>query len=150
MRFALIHQGLILAGFAGIAVSVSSAVLYLIQSAQLKSRHPGRILLALPSLEKLDRVHFRALSFGLILFSLGLFAGVSRVTDPAGLLRAAKDPTVVLSMISCAFYWIILVVRASALRRGHKIAMGTLLVFIFLLATVVGTYTVPTGPHGGL
>lgn len=142
MGFAALHLGLILAGFAGIVVSVSTAGLYLVQSSQLKSRHPGRMLFALPSLDKLDRVHFLTLSTGLILFSLGLLAGASRVTDFEGLVRALKEPTVVLSMISCALYWIVLVVRASALRRGHKIAVGTLLVFVFLLATLV------SGPHG--
>ncbi len=142
MNFVCVHLTLILGGFAGILLSVLSAGLYLIQSAQLKSRHPGRILLALPSLDKLDRMHFRALSFGLILFSFGLLTGASRVSDFAGILRALKEPTVILSMISCALYWVVLVVRASALRRGHKIAVGTLLVFVFILATLV------SGPHG--
>jgi len=145
VTFRALHQGLILAGFAGIALSVLGALLYVLQSRQLKSHQPGRLLFALPSLDRLDRLHFRALSFGLILFSTGLLSGLFRLKGLADLARFAKDPTVVLSLLSCGLYWAVLVVRASSLRRGHKIAVGTLVVFVFLVVTLLTTYVCPVG-----
>src|SRR3989338_1402445 len=37
-----LHLGLILSGLAGLLTAVSSAMMYLLQSAQLKSKHPGK------------------------------------------------------------------------------------------------------------
>ena len=144
-----LHIGLIFTGLASIAVSVSSAVMYLLQSAQLKSKHLGKIFLALPSIDALDRLHFRSLIWGVILFSLGILSGLFW----AGVVQESKDvfkdPQVILSFLVCATYWVVLSLRLSALRRGQKIAYSTVLIFSVLCIALVTSYFCPAGIHKG-
>ena len=144
-----LHTGLMLAGFAGLITAVSAALMYLIQSRQLKSKHIGNASFKLPPLETLDRVHFRALVWGVILFSLGILCGFFSARDRQELMEVLKDPKVDLSFAACAAYWVILGLRLSSLRRGQKIAGGTVLVFILLFAILAGVYFTPQGFHKG-
>ncbi len=144
-----LHISLILTGFSSLIIAGSSALMYLLQSAQLKSKHLGKIFLKLPSLDTLDRIHFRALAWGVILFSLGMLMGLLWAKNTHELKQVLKDPTVVLSFLTCFMYWIILSFRFSALRRGQKIAVSTLLVFALLFLTLLTSNIVPTGFHRG-
>ena len=144
-----IHFGLILAGLAGLATAVSSAVLYLWQSSQLKSKRPGPSFIKLPSLDALDKVHVRSLVWGAGLFSLGLFTGVVWASDLRELGELWRDPRAVLSLITCLLIWAIVSLRLSTLRRGQKIAAGTLIVFLLLSLTIASSYVVPGTFHGG-
>ena len=143
------HLGFILAGLAGFIVSVSAALMYLWQSAQLKSRHPGQPFLKLPPLATLDRLHFRALVWGVVFFSVGIAAGVVWARDLRELGSVLRDPKAVLSFLSCAMYWGIVSLRLSALRRGQKIAIGTLAVFLLLFLAIGSTHVAPGAIHGG-
>ena len=144
-----LHISLILTGFSSLIIAVSSALMYLLQSAQLKSKHLGKIFLKLPSLNTLDRIHFRSLAWGVILFSLGMLMGLLWVKNANELKQVLKDPTVVLSFLTCFMYWVILSFRFSTLRRGQKIAIGTLLVFALLFLTLLTSNIAPTGFHRG-
>lgn len=145
-----VHFGFILAGLAGFVTAVSSAIMYLCQSAQLKSKHPGAIFLKLPSLDTLDRIHFRALSYGVVLFSLGILAGFLWSRGLSGRGSIFHDPKVILSFITCFMYWVIVSLRGSSMRRGHKIASGTLAVFLLLFLTIAISYYAPSAFHQGL
>ena len=143
------HFGLILAGLIGLATAVLSAVLYLWQSSQLKSKHPGPSLMKLPSLEALDKAHVRSLLLGTALFSLGLFAGVVWAGDLRELSRLWRDPRVVLSAVACLMLWVIVSLRLSTLQRGQKIAAGTLIAFVLLSLAIVSSHVMPGTLHGG-
>lgn len=140
----VVHLTFILSGVAGLVTAFSSAIMYLLQSTQLKSKHLGKVFLKLPSLEALDRIHFHALSFGVILFSLGILTGIFWAKDLQELGQVWRDPKVIWSFVTCAMYWAILGFRMSALRRGQKIAIGTLLVFGMLAATFFSAHAIPS------
>ena len=144
-----LHIGLIFGGFASLAVSVSSAVMYLLQSSRLKSKHIGRIFQTLPSLDALDKIHFRSLIWGVILFSLGILSGLFWASAIRELKDVLKDPKVILSFLACVTYWIVLSLRLSALRRGQKIAYSTVLIFGVLFIALVTSYYCPVGVHKG-
>ena len=144
-----VHLGLIFAGIAGLATAVGSAVLYLWQSSQIKSKHLGNIFLNLPSLDALDRVHYRALVAGVIFFSLGILTGILWATDLRVVGSLWRDPRVSLSFLTCFLYWVIAGVRITSLRRGQKIAIGTLIVFGLLFITLISTYYAPSSIHSG-
>lgn len=137
-----LHLGLILCGLAGLLTAVSSAMMYLLQSAQLKSRHPGSTFFKLPSLDSLDRVHFVSLIWGTLLFSLGILSGILWARDLRELGRVFYDKKVILSLATCLMYWGILLLRFSSLRRGQKIAVGTVFIFILLFVTIVSSHDV--------
>ena len=144
-----LHIGLISMGFLSLVLAVGSAFMYLLQSAEIKSKHPGKIFLKLPSLETLDKIHFKSLVWGVFLFSLGILTGLLRAKSSHELRQILKDPTVVLSLVTCFMYWVILTVRFSALRRGQKIALGTVLVFALLFLTFLTGNIAPTVFHRG-
>ncbi|MBI4352636.1 MAG: cytochrome c biogenesis protein CcsA [Candidatus Omnitrophica bacterium] len=144
-----IHTGFIWGGLAGFVAAVSCALMYLFQSWQLKSKRWGKLFVNLPSLQTLDRFHFAFLSIGAILFSLGILGGLfwaKEIKEMGGLWR---DPKVFLSFLTCAVYWSVLGLRLSSLRRGQKIAAGTVLVFGLLFVTLMSSTYAPSGFHAG-
>lgn len=144
------HTGFILSGFAGMITAVLSAAMYLVQSYQLKSKRIGNFFLKLPALDTLDRIHFRSLTIGVVLFSLGILSGLFWAKDLKELHQVFRDPKVMLSFLTCFSYWLVLGFRLSALSRGQKIAAGTVITFVLLLATFVTTHDyVPVTPPGG-
>ncbi len=142
------HLGLLLAGIAGLVSAVLSAALYLWQSFQLKSKHPGASFMRLPSLEALDRAHFYSLLGGLIFFTFGLLSGLVWAGDLRELGDLWRDSRAVLSLVTCILFWVIVSVRVSTLRRGQKIAVSTLVAFSLLFLTLVSTHIVPGAFHG--
>ena len=144
-----IHTVLLVTGLLSLVLAVASALLYLLQSAQIKSKHPGKISFKLPSLDKLDRVHFRYLSAGVIFFSLGLLSGVFWAKNLNEFGQILKDPMAVLSFFTCLMYWVIFSLRLSALRRGQKIAAGTVLAFFLLIVTLMSSGLSSAGFHKG-
>ena len=139
-----LHLGLILSGIMALIVSVSCAVMYLLQSNQLKSKHLRKSLLALPSLEQLDALHFRSLSVGIILFSLGILSGCFWAKNLKEFPGILKDPKVILSFLTGFMYWLVLGFRMSSLRRGQKIALGTILIFVLLCVTFMSAHYAPS------
>ena len=141
-----LHLGLILLGLAALLTAVTSAMLYLLQSAQLKSKHPGVLFFRLPSLDFLDRVHFAALTWGTLLFTLGILSGVLWARSLSQLGEMLNDKKAILSSAACLLYWGILGLRLSSLRRGHKIAVGTLLVFVLLFVAILSSHSISRYP----
>ena len=144
-----LHISFFILGVAGLATAVVSAGIYLWQSAELKSKHPGRAFFKLPSLDKLDKIHEVALGWGLVLFTLGILSGVFWAQRFQGVGCIFKDPKVLLSFITCFFYWLIFSFRLFTLRRGHKIAIGTLLSTVLLVLTFVSSHYLATLVHWG-
>ncbi|MEI8344843.1 MAG: cytochrome c biogenesis protein CcsA, partial [Candidatus Omnitrophota bacterium] len=140
--------GLVLAGLAGLLTAVSIAMMYLLQTLQLKSKHPGPAIFKLPSLEALDRVHFAALLWGSVFLSLGMLTGILWARDLQELNQVFTDRKVILSLVTCILYWAILLLRFSSLRRGQKIAIGTVHTFILLFFTVVCSHGFGRFPGG--
>ncbi|MBI4433100.1 MAG: cytochrome c biogenesis protein CcsA [Candidatus Omnitrophica bacterium] len=131
-----LHTGLIWSAVLAMMLAAMSAGLYLVQSSQLKSKHPGKILLTLPSLDRLDRIHIQSLTTGFVLFLAGILSGLFWAERKESLNEVLKDPRAILSLLTCALYGVVLAFRASALSRGQKIAAGTVLIFFLLLASV--------------
>ena len=135
-----LHIGFFVAGVLGLCGAVVSAGLYLWQSRQLILKNPGTTFFKLPSLDVLDKAHSRLLGAGIILFSLGMLIGVLWAQQFKEVGCIFKDTKVLLSFVTCFFYWLIFSLRVSALRRGHKISMGTLLAFTLLFWTLLSSH----------
>ena len=138
-----IHLGLIFLGLKFLIFSTLAAIVYLFQSSQLKSHHPGKISLRIPSLDSIDRFHLVTLFFGILFFSLGILIGLLWATETHHLGTLFRLPKVPLSFVTCLMYWAVWAVRVSALRRGQKIAYSTLLLAGLLVVTFVSAYAVP-------
>ena len=144
------HVGFISTGLSGLVTAVLSATLYLLQSSKLKAKRLDSSFLKLPSLDTLDKIHFRALIGGVVLFSLGILSGLFWASDRRELGDIFRDPKVSLSFVTCLIYWVIVSLHLSALGRGQKIALGTLFAFALLFATFMSSYYLPSSFHRGL
>ena len=143
------HVTLLVIALIGLLTSVLSAVLYLWQSSQLKSKKLGSAFFRLPGLHALDNLHFRALAAGVIFFSLGILSGFFWATDLKELGSVWSDPKVTLSFVTCLFYWGVVSLRLSPLGRGQKIAAGTLVAFTLLFLTFISSCVSPSSFHRG-
>lgn len=143
-----LHLVFIFLGLMSFFVAVSAAALYLFQSSQLKSKHPGKLFLRLPSLDKLDRFHWEWLLGGVILFTIGIVTGLHSSNDPAVMHAVLRDPKVIFSIVACVLYWAILCFRLLAMGRGQKIAVSTVIVFALLFSFMAAFRGAPKAYHG--
>ena len=142
-----IHTSLITSGVLGLIISFSSAVMYLLQAAQLKSKKFDSVFFKLPSLEALDKIHFRFLSGGVVLFTSGLLTGFFWAKNLNALGGILTDPEIILSFLTCLVYWIVLSFRLGAASRGQKIAIGTVFSFLLLFVTIASILFAPSWYH---
>ena len=144
-----IHMSLIIGGILCLIAAFSSAAMYLLQAAQLKSKKFKNIFFKLPSLEALDKFHFLSLSWGVVLFTLGLLSGFFWAENQNALGKVLRDPRILLSFTTCFMYWAVLSFRLSAASRGQKIALGTVISFLLLFVTLISSSVAPSWYHRG-
>ena len=144
------HVGFLVVALSALVMAVLSALFYLWVSSQLKCKHPGVVPYKLPALDTLEKIHFRTLTAGVAFFSLGILSGFFWASDLREMRSLWRDPKVALSFLTCLLCWVIVSLRLSALRRGQKIAAGTLIVFVLLFFTFMSSYFAPSMFHRGL
>jgi len=143
----IIHILLVLIGYAGLLVSAEASVLYLFQERRLKRRHSTAGLFdrfipkRLPPLETLDKLITLSMSVGFAAVTLGVIAGSGWASVEYG-TRWISQPKIVVSLVTWAFYLLMMFLRLSAGWRGRKAA--------FLSLTVLGFAAVTWAAHVGL
>jgi ABC-type transport system involved in cytochrome c biogenesis permease subunit len=134
------HIFLVLAGIAGLLVSAAAAVFYLLQERRLKRRHARTGLLArltpdrLPPLETLDSLITRSMNVGFVAVTLAVAAASSWASLEYG-TRWITKPAIVVSLMTWAFYLVMVFLRLSAGWRGRRAAVLSLTVLGFAVAT---------------
>ena len=113
-------------GLAGV-----TGAMYLLQERQLKTHHLRRLFLRLPAIEKLDRINISLLMVGLALLAVGMIFGFV-----VGVEFLKKDvPKTLWTLMVWAIYGGLMVAHMTHRLRGKKIALGSIAIFLFLLAT---------------
>ena len=143
------HILLVLLGYSGLLLSAGAAVFYLLQERRLKRRHSGsdHSLLGflgtdrLPPLETLDSLITRSMSIGFVAITLAVLVGSSWAFIEHG-TRWISEPKIVVSLLTWAFYLMMVFLRVSSGWRGRKAAMLSL--------TVLGFAAVTWAAHVGL
>lgn len=135
--WALVHIVFMSLAFAIFTVSFLVGNLYLFQRYQLKNRKIGLWMHWLPSLEAMDGIHYKALTVGFILLSVGMLAGALLSKTTIGRFFSA-DPRQVASVITWLLYAIFLNVRINSGWRGKKGIILSLLGFIGVILTFLG------------
>src|SRR6185369_5715058 len=72
----LVHVSLAYLGNAAFALACLVSLVYLWEERQLKAHHVGEFVWRLPSLERLDNVNFKFLTWGFVLLTLSIVTGV--------------------------------------------------------------------------
>lgn len=143
-----VHVVLALVGIAAFVLNFAGGLMYLLQERQLKSKRQGTFYYRLPSLETLDRMTLRALTFGFPFLTLGLILGVVWAGSVRG-TGLPRDPLVFFSFAAWMVYAATLSGRAVAGWRGRRAAYFAILGFTALVLTLGAGLLLP-GRHGGL
>jgi ABC-type uncharacterized transport system permease subunit len=127
--FLTFHVGLILAAFAGFTLAAGLSALYLWQERRLKQHSPGVLRLRSPSLETLDALTLRTITFALPALTLGVGIGLARLEPEA----AAFDATMAVTLLTWSVYAGFLVLRWEAGWRGRRTAYLALAGFLLVV-----------------
>lgn len=114
------HVGLMLGAFACFTVAAAMALLYLYEEGRLKRRDATVLRLRLPSLEALDRLSTRVALAGLVLLSIGIVVGLTRIGD------GELDAAMTVSVAIWAVYALALVLRREVAFQGRRLAWSFL------------------------
>jgi ABC-type uncharacterized transport system permease subunit len=129
-----------LLGYGMWALAGVTGVMYLVQERQLKSHRLRSLFLRLPPIAQLDVINFRLLVAGLVLLSVGIGLGFV-----VGLVLLQKDLLkTIWTFAIWALYAGLVAVRMTGRLRGRKIALGSIVLLVILLATFWGVNLVST------
>lgn len=133
----LLHTTLSTLGMATLCVALAMSLIYLFQDRALKSHRTLGLLERLPSLERCDRIGFRALAIGFVLLTLGIGTGIVVNTEiHARLWSGGFKQTSPLA--AWAVFAAVLVARRKLGLRGRKSAYLTIAGVALGLLAVVG------------
>jgi cytochrome c-type biogenesis protein CcsB len=145
-RWLYVHTTLAFIGDAFFVIAFAGGVLYLVQERQLKSRHTGAFFHRLPSLDLLDRVNYRSLTFGFPLLTLGIITGAIWAENAWGSYWQ-WDPKETWSLITWFIYAALVHARLTVGWRGRKAAWLSIVGFLAVLFTFLGVNLLLGGLH---
>jgi cytochrome c-type biogenesis protein CcsB len=134
-------------GYAVFAVAFCLSLIYLVQERQLKAKRKGDLFRRLPSLEVLDNLNHRFVSWGFALFTVGIITGSLLAKETWGELWS-WEPVEVCSLITWLLYAMLLHARSVGW-RGRKAATLTIVGFVILVASFLSVNLVFPGKHTG-
>jgi ABC-type uncharacterized transport system permease subunit len=128
-----LHIPMTILSYGAFALVFATGAMYLVQERQLKTHHLGAFFHRLPSIEQLDRINFRFLMAGLFLLTLGLAFGFV-----SGWSLQSDLPKLIWSAVVWLLYAGLLVGRATSALPERKVALISVLAFVFVLLTFWG------------
>jgi len=144
-----IHVTLALLGEALFVVAACVSLVYLVNENRLKAKRPlapsDEIA---PSLEKLDRINYRLLGWGLAALSLAMLTGAIWAEGTWGRFWS-WEPRELWSLVTWILYAALLESRIAIGVRGRRAAALTLVFFTVLVGSYLGVSLVYPGKHGG-
>ena len=137
----IVHIIPIFLGYAAFTVSFILSLMYLTQERKLKSKDFGPLFNSLPSLETLDTLMWKTITFGFPLITIGLVTGTiwAKTSNMLGELWYL-DSKVLLGILTWLVYAAILHLRLGASFHGTKVACVTIAGFIVVLLTYIGPF----------
>ena len=143
------HPFHVLFAFMGNAIftlTFCCGIMYLFQEHQLKTKKMGAIAKRLPSLEVLDDLNYRSLTFGFPLLTLGIITGAIWAENAWGRYWG-WDPKETWSLITWFLYAALLHQRLTVGWRGRKAALMSIFGFLAVLFTFLGVNLLLPGLH---
>lgn len=142
-----VHVTLAFLGNAVFAIAFATSAVYLFEDSRLKSKRPPLRRRPLPSLERLDDLNHRLLSWGFPLLTLGIVTGAIWAHFAWGQFWSweARETW---SLITWTLYALLLHGRTVGW-RGRRAATWTIVGFAVLLLSFVGVNVLFPGRHGG-
>ena len=145
----LIHILSAFFGYASFALSFIAAVFYLVLDFSLKQKKSGNFYKQLPALEDLEHFIFTAIFWGVILLAAGILSG-SFWAKSAFSSYFVKEPKSFASLLTWTVYLVIIYLHGFLKIKGRRIVRMSLLAFVLVLFTFLGTSLFKTGFHVGI
>jgi ABC-type uncharacterized transport system permease subunit len=124
------HAAIGIVACGALALACVIGLMYLVQERQLKSRHPGSLLLLLPAVDQLDVIGIRLTILGFALLTVGMIGGAISHR----IVGAWPWPKTAWAVLTWVLYGGLLAARVSGAWRGRKGALGAIVLFAFTLA----------------
>ncbi len=141
-----LHVTFAFLGNAAFALAFGAGVMYLLQDRMLKSKRFSTLYYRLPSLDTLDSINYRALTFGFPLMTLGIISGAAWAESVWGTYWS-WDPKETWALMTWFVYAALLHGRLSIGWRGRRAAIFAIIGFICLLFTFLGANLLLNGMH---
>ena len=142
-----VHVTLAFLGHAVFAIAALAGIMYLLQERMLKSKTFSGLFYRLPSLNTLDSINYKCLTFGFPLMTMGIISGAIWANSAwGGYWR--WDPKETWALISWFLYAALLHGRLTVGWRGRRAAIFAIIGFCFLLFTFFGVNLFLSGEHG--
>lgn len=132
-----VHVTLAFLGNAVFTVAFVVGVMYLLQERMLKSKKFSALYYRLPSLDVLDSINYKCLSFGFPLMTMGIISGAVWANSAwGGYWR--WDPKETWALVTWFWYAALLHGRLTIGWRGRRAAIFAIIGFLCLLFTFLG------------
>ncbi|HZQ66344.1 MAG TPA: cytochrome c biogenesis protein CcsA [Gaiellaceae bacterium] len=132
--FLVLHVGLVSFAFAAFTLSAGLSALYLWQERRLKGRRAGGLLGRAPSLVTLESIAGRTIAVALPALTIGIVAGLVRVSDQG----TAFDALMVVTLVTWLVYAAYVVLRFEVGWRGRRVAYLALAGFALVIVARLG------------
>ena len=142
-RWLFVHSTLAFVSYATFSVAFGAAIMYLIQEHFLKKKQLGPLYQKLPSLDVLDDINYRCLTFGFPLLTVAIITGAIWAETAWGTYWS-WDPKETWSLITWFIYAALLHGRLTTGWRGRKAALLSIIGFFVLLFTFLGVNLLPS------
>lgn len=129
-----IHVTLAFLGNAFFAMTFLFGIMYLIQERYLKSKKVGGLYFLLPSLDILDEISYRCITFGFPLLTLAIFTGAIWAEYAWGSYWS-WEPRQIWSLITWFLYAALIHGRITVGWRGRKAAIYYIISFLILIGS---------------
>jgi len=141
-----IHIGTAFMGNGLFAIAFLAAIMYLILEHSIKNKTFGSFYSRLPSLATIDVINYYSLVYGFSFLTLGMITGSVYAQQTLGTYWQ-WDPKEVWSLITWFFYAALLHERLVVGWRGHKAAWMSIVCFLLLIFTFLGSSFFLGGYH---
>src|SRR5512137_2858615 len=136
-KWLAVHTTMAFFGYATFSVAFGAAIMYLIQEHFLKSKQLGALYQKLPSLDVLDEINYRCLTFGFPLLTFAIISGAIWAETAWGTYWS-WDPKETWSLITWFIYAALLHGRLTTGWRGRRAAILAIIGFFVMLFTFLG------------
>jgi cytochrome c-type biogenesis protein CcsB len=141
-----IHTVLAFLGNAAFALAFGIGSMYLVQEHYVKSKRLGGLFERLPSLQTLDEINYRLITFGFPLLTLAIITGALWAESAWGSYWN-WDPRETWSLITWFIYAIVLHARLIAGWRGKRAALLSIIGFLTIIIAFFGIKLLQKGLH---
>lgn len=133
----VLHVACFILASVGICVAFVASVMYLVQAQRLRDKAlPGQGLRLL-SLERLEEMNRRAITWAFPLLTAGLLIGMAQMWYGGDRLHEWTDPRILTTLILWLIFAIVLYLRYGYHLRGRHVALLSILAFALLLLILV-------------